>query len=106
MPTGAERFDNTFKRLDVELVRLRRIGVPTDIIDVFREKVLNYRPPEVNQLPPPAVDSRVPTTPYALAVNRFQGFKEDKYTWSYFLEAWDQCSPDDQIRLNELTAGG
>ena len=96
------RFDNVFKRLDVELDRMRRIpGLPDMLIDDFREKLLKYRPKDEATVAPPAVRGG-PTTPYQVAFNRLEAFTRNEMTWDYFLKSWDECNPDDQAALNEL----
>ena len=102
MPIGGTRFDNIFKRLDVELDRMKRIGVNESMVNRFRGELLTYRPEDKEEIPPSAAKTSVPTTPYALAVNRLQGYKNGELTWEYFLKSWDECSTDDQQRLNEL----
>lgn len=99
---GVPRFDNIFKRLDVELDRLQRLGVPENIIKNVKEVILAHKPVESEVYLSPNGRGRGPTTPYEIAVNRYEGYKDDKYTWSYFVDAWQQCNPDDQLRLNEM----
>lgn len=102
---GAGRFDNVFKRISVELDRMLRIGMPKADIDTIKEMLLKHRPKNQEDFIPPSPRNGPPVTPYALAVNRYEGFKEGKYTWEYVLEMWEKCSPDDQARLNEVFQG-
>lgn len=103
--SGMPRFDNIFKRLDVELDRLQRLGVPAEIVKHVKETLLAHKPVESEVYLSPNGSGRRPTTPYEIAVNRYEGYKDDKYTWSYFVDAWQQCSVDDQQRLNEMIEG-
>lgn len=98
MSMGPGKFDNIFARLNVELDRLQRAGVPTSLIANFKVELLKHRP-----------ESEVPialhtagTTPYQIAFNRLSGFQRGEYTWDYFLKAWDECSTADQEALNQL----
>lgn len=105
MVMGAGRFDNVFRRLDVELDRMRRIGVSNQLIDEFRASILKQRPNNQEDFAVPAVRNGPPVTPYAIAVNRFENFKEGKFTWEYVLDAWEKCNDDDKARLNEVFQG-
>lgn len=105
MAMGPGRFLNVMTRLSVELERMRRIGVPDKVIADIKDMLLQFKPKNGDEYTTPAVRKGPPTTPYALAVNRFEGFKEGKYTWEYVLEQWEQCNDDDKARLNELFAG-
>lgn len=102
MAMGPGRFMNVFERLSVELERMRRIGVPDKVIVDIKEQLLRFKPKNGDEYTTPAVRKGPPTTPYALAVNRLEAYKRDELTWSYFLKAWEECSPEDQARLNEL----
>lgn len=98
MAMTAGRFNNVFKRLDVELDRMLRIGVPKEVLDNIRSLLLKYKPADEPPLParPKA------TTPYQIAFNRLEAYKRGEFTWEYFLSAWDKCPPDDQQALNEI----
>lgn len=98
---GPGRFDNIFARLSVELDRMKRAGINGVLIDTFKADLLACRP--ADEPPPAALNTR--TTPYALTVNRYEGFKRGEFTWEFVLKAWDECNADDQTRLNELFKG-
>lgn len=98
MAMGPGNFTNIFKRLDVELDRMRRANVPSLLIDNFRNELLKYKPAEE----PSPIGAGVITTPYQIAFNRLEGVKSGNYTYNYFIEAWEKCSPEDQLALNEL----
>lgn len=107
MPMGAGRFQNIFSRLNVELDRMRRLGVPDNVIENIKEQLLQFKPKE-EAYTSPAVRKHngPPTTPYAIAVNRYEAYQKGDFTWEYFLKAWEECSPDDQARLNEMVEKG
>lgn len=98
MAMSAGRFENVFKRLDVELDRMRRIGVSNQLIDDFRSAILKHKPID-EPLPPAATTG---TTPYQVAFHRLAGYKRGEFTWDYFIKAWEECPPEDQTALNEL----
>jgi hypothetical protein len=106
MPMGPGRFENVFRRLNVELERLKRIGIPTKLIEDFKKELVRYRPVNPDGYVPPLypLESRkLISSPYAIAVNRYEGFLKGEFTWEYYLKAWEECNDDDKARLNELT---
>lgn len=103
MAMGPGNFANIFKRLDVELDRMRRAGVSNELIDNFKIELLKYKPLEE---PPIYNDGKIKTTPYQVAFNRLEGYKRGDYTWEFYEQAWHQCSPEDQAALNDYVTEG
>lgn len=108
MSSGTQRFDNIFNRLSAELDRLQRFKLPDDECKIIKEIILKYRPEEGPKQPSEpnelgrGIMKHRNTTPYDITVNRLDGYMNHKFTWDYVMEAYDECSPADQERLNEL----
>jgi hypothetical protein len=106
---GLGRVQNIWSRIELELTRLKRLdGSNQEKIDqatqLLREALPVTPVIEVKQTPSLAdLPANSPkTTPYDIAANRLDGWREGKYTWDYFIEAWNECNEDDKLALNEL----
>jgi hypothetical protein len=106
---GLGKVNNILTRIELEVTRLKRIeGSNREEIDQAMQLLRKASPiplPTSPSVKPSLADlpaNSPKTTLYDVAANRLDGWREGKYTWDYFIEAWNECNEDDKLALNEL----